>query len=115
MARLGAAHSRYAAMRLIERLCSLRDFSQARACEAAGVSLVTYWRWRKAYQARGFSGLLPQTSKCGRRASAARPPKRGSRAALELVCPVEIQAGRNKAGRHTLEVKVGAARWAKQK
>lgn len=34
---------------------------------ATGTSVPTLWRWRQKFRRSGFSGLLPETNRCGRK------------------------------------------------
>jgi transposase len=41
--------------------------TKAEAVKVIGIGYSTVWRWLKAFEQNGFSGLLPQTDKCGRK------------------------------------------------
>lgn len=60
-----------------DRIGLLRDWmerqasgmSGRRAAESMSLSQPTLCRWARLYHTHGFTGLIPQTAKCGRRSS----------------------------------------------
>lgn len=44
-----------------------KNLSERRACLTVGVDPATFGRWRKKFDAEGFTGLLPETESCGRK------------------------------------------------
>jgi hypothetical protein len=52
----------------IKRHTRLKKYhSSAKSAQIVGASLVSIWRWKKAFAARGLAGLLPKTARCGRK------------------------------------------------
>lgn len=63
------ALSRLSALRTVDQL--RKQTSASRAANAVGVCRSTLWRWRKAFNAEGLSGLTPKFSNSGRRSAVA--------------------------------------------
>ena len=63
--RLAIARER--AKSMLRRFERLKKYHRsAKAAQIIGTSLVSLWRWKKAFAARGLAGLLPATARCGR-------------------------------------------------
>lgn len=62
--RLAIARERKSMLRRFDRLKKYHH--SAKAAQIVGASLVSLWRWKKAFAARGLAGLLPATARCGR-------------------------------------------------
>lgn len=63
--RLAIARSRKSMLDRHERL--KKYHSSTKAAQTIGTSLVSLWRWKKAFAARGLAGLMPKTARCGRK------------------------------------------------
>jgi hypothetical protein len=59
-------------LRLVETYNELlgNGFSKKEACKQLGESVTSMWRYSKAFKKSGFTGLLPETDNCGRKAKA---------------------------------------------
>lgn len=72
---LGSDEGRYKeANRRLELVTTYRALMEGeaalsgkKAAEAMGEDHVTLWRWNKAFNEKGYNGLLPNTDKCGRK------------------------------------------------
>lgn len=64
--RLREAHRREQLIETVEAL-KATGLSERKACEQAGVDAATYIRYRRAYAVGGFTALLPQTDRRGRK------------------------------------------------
>lgn len=112
--RITTAHLRYQALNVIKQIQKNQRWSFPKACAAAGLNRISVLRWRAAFAAKGFSGLLPQTHLCGRRPAVRRQPGRSRVATFNLICPVRIRSKAGKHGNHALEIHAHTVRLFKE-
>lgn len=77
--------------------------SERKACKKLGISQATFSRWRRAYDADGFNGLLPKTDECGNKSVLQRLQESLGREVVETVIQ-EVQ------GKH-LDTESNTAAW----
>jgi hypothetical protein len=64
-ARITEANRRKGILETFDSLLQ-QGHSKAAAAKEVATGYATIWRWEKAYREKGFSGLIPDTAKCGR-------------------------------------------------